>query len=94
MYISFKYKYIYLYLYYIRLINDRYTLNRIIPASFRPIYCKSKNDFLVRPTFTPRANCFINDLLSALTSLLVRPHSSPVNRATETSHKGQEEDKA
>ena len=52
---------------------------------------------MVRPTFTPRANCFINEFLSALTSLFVRPHSSPVSRATETSHRvqgrGQDKDK-
>ena len=48
-------------------------------------------------TFTPRANCFINEFLSALTSQFVRPHSSPLNRATETSHRveghGQDKDK-
>ena len=48
-------------------------------------------------TFIPRANCFINEFLSALTSLFVRPHSSPVSRATETSHRvqgrGQDKDK-
>ena len=61
--------------------------------SFRPI--SIKNRFL--GTFTPRANCFINEFLSALTSLFVRPHSSPVSRATETSHRvqgrGQDKDK-
>ena len=39
----------------------------------------------------------MNEFLLALTSLFVRPHSSPVSRATETSHRvqgrGQEEDK-
>ena len=51
---------------------------------------------MVLPTFTPRASCFINEFLSALTSLFVRPHSSPVSRATETSRvqgRGQDKDK-
>ena len=40
-------------------------------------------------TFTPRAHCCINEFLSALTSLFVRPHSSPVSRDTEPSHRVQ-----
>ena len=48
-------------------------------------------------TFPPRADCFINEFLSALTSLFVRPHSSPVSRDTESSHRvqgrGQDNDK-
>ena len=49
--------------------------------SFRPI--------LVKKCFTPRAACFINEFLSALTSPFVRPHSSPASRATEASHRAQ-----
>ena len=35
------------------------------------------------------SSVFINDFLSALTSLFVWPHSSPVSRTTETSHRVQ-----
>ena len=46
---------------------------------------------------SPKSNCFINEFLSALTSLFARPHSFPVSRATETSHRiqgrGQDKDK-
>ena len=61
--------------------------------SLRPILIK--NDLLVRPTFTPRAKCLINEFLSALTTLFVRQRSSPVIRATEASQQssGQDKDK-
>ena len=64
--------------------------------SFRPI--SVKNRFLGTLYFhTPKANCFIDEFWSALTSLFVRPHSSPVSRATQTSHRvqgrGQDKDK-
>ena len=45
------------------------------PENFKTIRLNqywSKNDFLVRPTFTARANCYINEFLSALASLFVR----------------------
>ena len=58
--------------------------------SLRPIlYSQKTISWYALITFTPRANCFINEFLSALTSLFVRPHSSPVSRATKTSHRVQ-----
>ena len=49
-----------------------------------------KNDFLVRPTFPPKANCFIKELLSASTSLILRPQEKTKE---EQDKRRQEEDK-